>query len=153
MSATSKAHAQELQLALNYYAGEKPDYVKELADFPRPPYQAVIWFTAYQIYLVNGLDKLASYSCNVVTVTGNLPEDSHFAGTATVSPVPATGTSLLSVFGWLPEVSPGSPAPDWQKAFTGELRLVGGDHNLRRIRTKLWKSTRGVWRLEEDKKP
>jgi hypothetical protein len=155
MSATSNAHLQELLTALNYYAGEKPDYVKQVAEFPRPPIQAVIWFVAYQIYLINDLDKLANYSCTVATVTHNLPEDEVFAGSAIVAPIPATGKTLTAIFGWFAELSPGMLAHDkWQIASGGDLRLMSDDRILHTIPTVVFKnSKRGVWFLRVDNKP
>ena len=143
--------ANHLKFILNEYAGKELREVEAMVALPQELWAAVVHFTAYQIYIVNGLGLLDSYSCNTTSVWNNLEEDQTFGATAFVAPVPAREGILSSICSWLPKDAGGKVLSDYKKATRGTLLLVDNTGAQHFIPTKIVGSTKGRQSLVVDR--
>jgi hypothetical protein len=153
-AAVNGVHADLFKGLLNALAGKKSSLVEKTVVLPSDDlWVAVVMFTAYQVYQINGLGLLDNYSCNAASVSSNLTEDDHFTGTAIVTPIPATGQRLSALCVWFPRDADGNALSNPQAAVRGILWLMddAGDRHL--IRTKVVKQPGGKVVLEVDGPP
>jgi hypothetical protein len=136
---------------LNEYAGKELTEVEAVVAMPQELWVAVVHFTAYQIYIVNGLGLLDSYSSNATSVWNNLAEDNTFGATALVAPVPAREGILSSICYWLPKDAGGKVLSDYKKATRGTLFLVDNTGVQHLIPTRIVSSTNGRQMLVVDR--
>jgi hypothetical protein len=130
-------HADTLKSALNTYAGKKLDAVKAMVAMPKELWLAVIYYTAYQIYNIDGLGLLDGYSCNSTSVSQNLTDDNRFAGTAAIAPVPAKGGNLTAIFNWVPKDAKGNVISDYKAAALGTLTIIDYNGDQHVIQTRV----------------
>jgi hypothetical protein len=154
MSAVDSAVGDFMQSFLNDLAGKTGDEAEAIASisFKSLP-MAVTAFVAYQIYQLNFLGLLNNYNCNAVSVSQNLYEDDRFAGTATVSSIPATGQSLNAIFWWFPQDAKGNTISDYKKADRGVLKLYDSDFDIHVIMSIVKTCANGETMLEIVKPP
>jgi hypothetical protein len=149
----NSVHADAFKFLLNSLAGTKQSTVEKIVALPQDLWMAVLLFTAYQVYQINGLGLLANYSCNSASVSSNLGEDESFTGTAVVTPIPATGRMLGAVCGWFPRDAKGNAISNPQAAVRGSLGIMdyAGDFHL--IQNRVVQQPGGKVVLEVDGPP